>query len=78
LTQGNRSVWFGISDGPVFMLPNVGSAFLVLGHEDVKGGLWAPLWLATLILLPLAILRTFWLDPPRRTLLSFDDVLALG
>jgi hypothetical protein len=39
-------------------------AFLVLSHEDVKGGLWEPLRLAPLILLPL--------------ILSYDDLLALG
>jgi hypothetical protein len=58
--------------------PDVSPTFLVLCHEDAKGGLWAPLWLAPLILLPLAILRTFWLDHPRWSLLSYDDLLALG
>jgi hypothetical protein len=47
------------------MTPDAGPAFLVLGHEDVKDDLWASLWLAPHILLPLAILRTFWLDHPR-------------
>jgi hypothetical protein len=56
LTQGNRIVWFGIPDGPVFMTPDAGLAFLVLGHEDVEGGLWASLGLAPLILLSLPIL----------------------
>jgi hypothetical protein len=41
------------------MPPNDGPAFLELGLEDVEGGLWAPLWLAPLILLPLNILQTF-------------------
>jgi hypothetical protein len=46
------------------MPPDAGPAFLVLSHEDVKGGLWEPLRLASLILLPL--------------ILSYDDLLALG
>jgi hypothetical protein len=36
------------------------------------------LWLAPLILSPLAILWTFWLDHPRWPLLSYDDIFALG
>jgi hypothetical protein len=52
--------------------PNFGPAFFILGHEDVEGGLWAALQLAPLILLPLAILRTFW------PLFSYDDVLPFG
>jgi hypothetical protein len=60
------------------MTPNAGPAFLVLGYEDVEGGLWALLWLAPLFLLPLAILRTFGLNHPRWPLLSYDDLFALG
>jgi hypothetical protein len=56
--SGNRSVRFGIPDGPIFMPHDSGPAFFVLGHEDVEGGLWAALRLAPLIPLPLAILRT--------------------
>jgi hypothetical protein len=41
------AVWyFGWSD---FHAPDASSAFLVLGHEDVEGGLWASLRLAPLI-----------------------------
>jgi hypothetical protein len=58
--------------------PDAGPAFLVLGHEDVEGGLWASLRLSPLILLPLAILWTFWLDHPWRLFLSYDDIHALG
>jgi hypothetical protein len=58
--------------------PDAGPAFLVLGHEDVEGGLGALLWLAPLIFLPLAVLQTFWLDHPWWLLFSYDDVLALG
>jgi hypothetical protein len=58
--------------------PDAGLTFFVLGHEDVEGALWALLRLAPLILLPLAILHTFWLDHPWRPLLSYDDLLALG
>jgi hypothetical protein len=36
------------------------------------------LWLAPLILLPLAILRTFRLDHPRRPFFSYHDLLSLG
>jgi hypothetical protein len=43
---------------------DAGPTFLVLGHEDVEGGLRASLQLAPLILLSLAILRTFQLDHP--------------
>jgi hypothetical protein len=50
--------------GLVFAPPDAGSTFLVFGNEDVEGGLWASLQLASLILLALAILRTFWLDHP--------------
>jgi hypothetical protein len=39
MTQGNQTVQFGILDGPVFMTPDADPAFLVLGHEDVEGGL---------------------------------------
>jgi hypothetical protein len=78
LTQGNWTVRFNILDGSVFVPTDVGPAFLVLGHEDVEGGLRASLWLAPLIRLPLAILWTFWLDHPRWPLLSYDDLLALS
>jgi hypothetical protein len=57
---------------------DVGSAFLVLGHEDVEAGLRVPLRLAPLILLSLVILRTFWLNHPRWPLFSYDDFHALG
>jgi hypothetical protein len=40
MTQGNRTFLFGILDGPVF----TPSDAIVLGHEDVEGGLWASLW----------------------------------
>jgi hypothetical protein len=48
LTYGNRTIQFGILDDLVFVPPDVGPAFLVLGHEDVEGGLWASLRLAPL------------------------------
>jgi hypothetical protein len=37
------------------MTHDVGLAFLVVVHEDVEGGLWAPLQHASFVLLPLAI-----------------------
>jgi hypothetical protein len=78
LTQRNRTVRFGISDGSVFTTPEVGPAFLVLSHENVKSGLWALLRLAPLILLPLSTFWTIWLDHPWWLLFSYDDILALG
>jgi hypothetical protein len=62
----------------VFLTLDVAPAILVLGHEDVDGGLGASLWLAPLIFLSLAVLQTFWLDHPRRSFLSYDNLLALG
>jgi hypothetical protein len=62
----------------IFHAPNASHAFLVLGHKHVEGGLWELLWLAPLVLLPWAILWTFWLDHPRRPFFSYDDILALG
>jgi hypothetical protein len=59
LTQGNRTIRFGIPDGPVLVTPDVDPAVLVIGHEDVKGGFGVSLWLTPLILLPLAVLQTF-------------------
>jgi hypothetical protein len=78
LTHGNQVVRFGILDDPVFVTPDANPTFLVLGHEDVEGGLWASLQLAPLVLLSLAILQTFWLNHPRWSLFSYDDLLALG
>jgi hypothetical protein len=58
--------------------PNVDPAFLILGHEDVEGGLWVPLWLAPFFLPPLPIFQTFWLDHPQWPLFSYDDLFSLG
>jgi hypothetical protein len=60
------------------MPPNIGPAFLVLGQEDVEGGLWVTLRFALLILLPLAILQTFRLDHPRQPFFPYDNMLFLG
>jgi hypothetical protein len=62
----------------VFVNPDVGPTILVLGHEDVKCGFGASLWLALFILLALAILWTFCLNHPWRSFLSYDNLLALG
>jgi hypothetical protein len=78
LTQGNWNVRFDISDGSVFTPPDAGLAFLVLGDEDVEGGLWAPLRLAPFILLPMVVLRVFRFDHSRWPLFSYDDLFALG
>jgi hypothetical protein len=69
----------GKSNSPVVTTPNVGPAFFVLGHEDVKGGLWVSLWLAPLIFLPLVILSVFGLiilnghSSPMKTSLPLVD-----
>jgi hypothetical protein len=78
LTKGNRTVRFGIPDGLIFAPPDTGPAFFVLRHKDVKGGLWVALRLAPLILLPLAILRTLWLNHPRWPLFPYDDLPPFG
>jgi hypothetical protein len=59
------------------MLPDVSPAFFILRHEDVEGDLWTALRLVPLILLPLAILWTLWLNHPRWPLFSYDDLLPL-
>jgi hypothetical protein len=58
--------------------PDVNPAFLVLGREDIEGDLWAFLWLAPLILPPLAIFRAFWFDHPRWPFFPYDNTFALG
>jgi hypothetical protein len=68
----------GKPDCPVFMIPDVGLAFLVLSHENVEGGLGASLWLAPLIFLPLAVVQTFWLNHPWWPFFFYDDLLAIG
>jgi hypothetical protein len=68
----------GKPDGPIFTLPDTGPTFLILSHEDVKGGLWSLLWLAPLVLVPLAILRTFGLNHPWLPFLSYDNLLSFG
>jgi hypothetical protein len=60
------------------MTPDVGLALLVLGHGDVKGGLWASLRLAPPPPPPLIILWTFRLDHPRWPLFSNDNLFTLG
>jgi hypothetical protein len=60
------------------MTPDAGHAFLVFDHEDVEDGLGVSLRLAPLIFLPLAVILTFWLDHPRWSFLSCDNLLALG
>jgi hypothetical protein len=61
-----------------FHAPNTGPAFLVLGQEDVEGGLWVTLWHAPIIPLPLAILRTFRVHHPRQLFFSYDNLLSHG
>jgi hypothetical protein len=78
LTQGKRTAQFDILDGPVSVTFDVDLAFLVHGHEDVEDDLWASLRLAPLILLSFAIPWTLWLNHPRWSFFSYDDLLALG
>jgi hypothetical protein len=63
-----------------FVPPDVSPVFLVLGHENVEGGLWVALRLAPppFVLLPLAILQTFRLDHPQQPFFSYDDLHSLG
>jgi hypothetical protein len=52
-------VQFDILNDPIFTTPDAGTAFFVLGHEDVEGGIGMLLRLAPLILLPLVVLQIF-------------------
>jgi hypothetical protein len=74
--KSNYPIWYFRWSS--FCAPDADPAFLVLDHEDVEGGLWAPLQLAPLVLLPLAILRTFRLDHPQWLFFSYDDLFTLG
>jgi hypothetical protein len=58
--------------------PDTGPTIFVLGHEDVEGGLWTELLLASIILLPMAIVQTFWFNHPQWPLFSYDDLLEIG
>jgi hypothetical protein len=58
--------------------PNVILAVFVFSHEDVKCGFWTRSWPASLVLLPSTNFWIFGLDHPRLSLLSYDDLLALG
>jgi hypothetical protein len=60
------------------MTPDAGPTFLVLGHEDIEGGLWMFLWIAPLILPPLAIFRAFRFHHPRWPFFPYDNLFALG
>jgi hypothetical protein len=62
------------------MPPDTGPAFLVFGQEDVEGCLSfrQHCWLASLILLSLAIIQTFRLDHPQWSFFSYDNLLSLG
>jgi hypothetical protein len=79
LTQGNRTIQFGILDGSVF-LPLLTSALpsLYLARRMSNVAFGRRCGLAPLILLPLAILRTFRLDHPRRPFFSYDNLLFSG
>jgi hypothetical protein len=60
------------------MTPDAGPAFLVHGHEDIEGVLWVFLWLAPLILPPLAIFWAFRFDYPQWSFFPYDNLFALS
>jgi hypothetical protein len=76
--QGNRIVRFGKPDDLVFVTPEAGLAIYVFSHEDVEGDFWMRSWLASLVLLPSANSWIFGHDHLRSSLLSYDDLFALG
>jgi hypothetical protein len=71
-------LWFGISDGPIFAPPDVGPAFLALGHEDVEGGFQMRSQIASLVLLSSANFLIFGPDLPWLSIFSYDNLFAFG
>jgi hypothetical protein len=58
--------------------PEAGLVISVFSHEDVEGDFWMKSRLASLILLPSANFWIFGPDHPWLSLLSYDDLFALG
>jgi hypothetical protein len=71
-------VRIGKSDGSIFMTPDASLVVSVFIHEDVERGFWMRLRLASVVLLPSANFQIFGPDHPRLSLLSYDDLFALG
>jgi hypothetical protein len=69
---------FGKPDGLIFATLDVGLAISVFSHEDVECNFCMRSWFASLILLPSANFWIFGPDHPRLSLLSYDDLFALG
>jgi hypothetical protein len=78
LIQENRIVRFENPNGPIFTTLEAGFAISVFSQEDVEGDFWTRSWLASLVLLPSANFWIFGPDHPRLSLLSYDDIFALG
>jgi hypothetical protein len=72
------SLYPGKPDGLVFALPDTGHAFPIFSQEDAESGLWARLWHAALIFLPLTIFWTFGIDQPWLPFLSYDNLFHFG
>jgi hypothetical protein len=60
------------------MTPEADIAISVCSHEGVEGYFWMRSWFATLVLLPSTNFWIFGPDHPRLSLLSYDDIFALG
>jgi hypothetical protein len=68
----------GKPDGLVFVTPDADLAICVFSHEDVDGDFRTRLWLASLVVLPSANFWIFGPDHPQLSLLSYDNLFALG
>jgi hypothetical protein len=71
-------VRFEKSDGSIFTTPNAGLVISIFSHEDVECYFWIRLCLASLVLLPSTNFWIFEPDHPRLSLLSYDNLFALG
>jgi hypothetical protein len=60
------------------MTPEVGIAISVFSHEDVEGDFLTRSWLTSLVLLSSANFWIFGPDHPWLSLISYDDLFALG
>jgi hypothetical protein len=66
------------SDSPKEVSPDAGLAISVFSHEDVEDDFWTRSWLSFLILLSSANFWIFGPDHPRMSLISYDNLFALG
>jgi hypothetical protein len=60
------------------MTPDAGLAISVFSHEDAECYFWMRSWLASLVPLPSVNFWIFGPDHPWLSLLSYDDLFALG